>query len=72
MILIILMAFDTWAIYTEVNTKKHKPGPVFTDILILRIFLLESFLEVIFLRMILRIRVFKIWNVLKSQQFCPI
>ena len=49
-------------------------GPVFTKILILRIVLfLEFFLEFCnFHRMILRIRMFKIWNVLKAPQFCPV
>ena len=49
-------------------------GPVFTKILILRIVLfLKFFLEFCsFLRIILRIRIFKIWNVLKSSQFGPI
>ena len=49
-------------------------GPVFTKILILRIVLfLEFFLEFCsFLRIILRIRIFKIWNVLKSSLFGPI
>ena len=49
-------------------------GPVFTNILILRFFLFfEFFLEFCnFLRMILRIRNFTIWNVLKSPQIYPI
>ena len=58
----------------SLNFRKCLPGPVFTKILILRIVLfLEFFLEFCsFLRIILRIRIFKIWNVLKSSQFGPI
>ena len=52
----------------------YPPGPIFTKILILRIVLfLEFFLEFCsFLRIILRIRIFKIWNVWKSSQLGPI
>ena len=60
--------------HLTMHVRKLCSGPVFTNILILRIVLfLEFFSEFYsFLRIILRIRILTIWNVLKSPQFCPI
>ena len=60
--------------YFRQFSRSWSSGPVFTKILILRIVLfLEFFLEFCsFFRIIHRIRIFKIWNVLKSSQFGPI